>query len=317
MDEKDTPSTETIEATAASVANTAEAVTNTAASTDAVEATSSSGLIDVDKWLGNGIEFVTLYGIQILIALAIFIIGKWVAKVVTNGVRKVMEKRNVDPALISFAGNLIYSIMLIFVVIAAIDKIGVQTTSFIAVIGAAGLAVGLALQGSLANFASGVLIILFRPFKIGDFIDAGGAVGVVEEISILVTILKTPDNKKIIAPNAAIMGGVITNVTANDTRRVDMVFGVSYTDDLEKVKSILEEIIASDERILKDPAPQVVVAEHGDSSINFKVRPWTATGDYWGVYFDMHMKVKLRFDQEGISIPFPQRDVHLFQESNG
>jgi small conductance mechanosensitive channel len=228
-----------------------------------------------------------------------------------------MEKRNVDPALVSFGTNLIYAILIVFIAIAAIDKIGVKTTSLVAILGAAGLAVGFALQGALSNFASGVLIILFRPFRIGDFIDAGGAVGVVEDISILVTILKTPDNKKIIAPNSAIMGGIITNVTANETRRVDMVFGVSYTDDLEKVKSVLDDIIASDERILKDPAPQVVVAEHGDSSVNFKVRPWVKTGNYWDVYFDMHMKVKIRFDQEGISIPFPQRDVHLIQESTG
>ncbi len=316
MDEKDTPTTNTIETTTTNAADTVE--TTTAAATDASEATATNiTSMDINELAEKGIDFLTTYGIQILIALIIFIVGRWVAKVVTGGIRKMMEKRNVDPALVSFGSNLIYTILLVFVVIAAIDKIGVQTTSLVAVIGAAGLAIGLALQGSLANFASGVLIIIFRPFKIGDFIDAGGATGVVEEIGILVTILKTPDNKKIIAPNSAIMSGVITNVTANDTRRVDMVFGVSYTDDLEKVKSVLEEIIASDERILKDPEPQVVVAEHGDSSVNFKVRPWVATADYWGVYFDMHMKVKVRFDQEGISIPFPQRDVHLIQESAG
>ena len=203
------------------------------------------------------------------------------------------------------------------VVLAAISKLGIQTTGLIAILGAAGLAVGLALQGSLSNFAAGVLIIIFRPFKIGDVIDAGGALGVVEEIGILVTEMKSPDNKKIIVPNSGIMSGNITNITAKDTRRCDMTFGVGYGDDLDKTQNILMEMLKADERVLEDPAPMVVVSELGDSSVNFAVRPWVKKEDYWGVFFDMQKAVKQRFDKEGISIPFPQRDVHLFQESAG
>jgi len=261
------------------------------------------------------VDFATVYGIRIIAALLIFVIGRWIAKLLTRSVRKVMEKKEVDPALTSFVSSLLYAILLIIVVLAAISKIGVQTTSFIAILGAAGLAIGLALQGSLANFAAGVLIMLFRPFKIGDFIDAGGATGVVEEIGILATELKSPDNKKIIVPNAGIMSGNITNITANDTRRCDMAFGVSYTDDLDRVQEILMEMIKADDRVLEDPEPAVVVAELADSSINFKVRPWVKKEDYWGLYFDMQKAVKQRFDKEGISIPFPQRDVHLIQET--
>lgn len=249
----------------------------------------------------------------IVLALIIFVIGKWIAGAIKNKLRSTMEKRNVDPALISFGTSIIYYMLLIAVVLAAVQQLGFQTTSLVAVLGAAGLAVGLALQGSLSNFASGVLIIMFRPFKIGDFIDAGGQSGVVQEIGVLVTILKTPDNKKIIQPNSAIMSGAIVNVTANDTRRVDMTVGVSYSDDLDKVQNIITEVLNADSRVLKDPAPQVVVAEMADSSVNFNVRPWVATGDYWGVFFDFQKNIKQRLDQEGVSIPFPQRDVHLHQ----
>jgi small conductance mechanosensitive channel len=263
------------------------------------------------------IEFATAYGLRIIAAILILVIGRWIAKLLTKSVRKLMEKKEVDPALTSFITSLLYAVLLIIVVLAAISKIGIQTTSFIAILGAAGLAVGLSLQGSLSNFAAGVLIMIFRPFKIGDFIDAGGAQGIVEEIGILVTEMRSPDNKKIIVPNAGIMSGNITNITAKDTRRCDMDFGVSYTDDLDKVESILMEMIKADDRVLEDPEPQVVVAELGDSSINFKVRPWVKKEDYWGLFFDMQKAVKQRFDKEGISIPFPQRDVHLFQESTG
>lgn len=249
----------------------------------------------------------------IVLALIIFVIGKWIAGAIKNKLRSTMEKRNVDPALISFGTSIIYYMLLIAVVLAAVQQLGFQTTSLVAVLGAAGLAVGLALQGSLSNFASGVLIIMFRPFKIGDFIDAGGQSGVVQEIGVLVTIMKTPDNKKIIQPNSAIMSGAIINVTANDTRRVDMTVGVSYSDDLDKVQNIITEVLNADSRVLKDPAPQVVVAEMADSSVNFNVRPWVATGDYWGVFFDFQKNIKQRLDQEGVSIPFPQRDVHLHQ----
>ena len=253
--------------------------------------------------------------IAVMMALAIFIIGKWAAGKVKNAVKSTMEKRNVDAALISFGSNILYYMLMIAVVIAAVGKIGVQTTSLVAVLGAAGLAVGLALQGALSNFASGVLIIMFRPFKIGDVIDAGGQVGKVQEIGVLVTILTSPDNQKIIQPNSIIMSGSITNITAHDTRRVDMTVGVSYKDDLDKVQNIILDVLNADERILKDPAPQVVVAELADSSVNFNVRPWCATGDYWGVFFDFQKAIKQRLDNEGVSIPFPQQDVHMHQAS--
>jgi len=280
------------------------------------ESTLSKGeelLETVAQWLlQEGINI----GKAILMALIIFVVGKWIAGAIKNKLRSTMEKRNVDPALISFGTSIIYYVLMIAVVLAAVQQVGFQTTSLVAVLGAAGLAVGLALQGSLSNFASGVLIIMFRPFKIGDFIDAGGQAGVVQEIGVLVTIMKTPDNKKIIQPNSAIMSGAIVNVTANDTRRVDMTVGVSYSDDLDKVQNIILDVLNADSRVLQDPAPQVVVAEMADSSVNFNVRPWCATGDYWGVFFDFQKTIKQRLDQEGVSIPFPQQDVYMHQVAN-
>lgn len=255
-------------------------------------------------------------GLKILLALIIFVVGKWIAGAIKNKLVKTMTKREVDPALVSFGSSIVYYILLISVTLAAVQQIGFQTTSLVAILGAAGLAVGLSLQGALSNFASGVLIIMFRPFKIGDVIDAGGQVGKVNEIGVLVTIMTTPDNKKIIQPNSAIMSGAIVNITANDTRRVDMTVGVSYTDDLDKVQNIIREILNADSRVLQDPEPQVVVAELADSSVNFNVRPWSATGDYWGVYFDFQKNIKQRLDQEGVSIPFPQQDVYMHQVAN-
>jgi small conductance mechanosensitive channel len=202
------------------------------------------------------------------------------------------------------------------VFIAALSTLGFETTSFIAVIGAAGLAIGFALQGSLANFASGVMLIIFRPFSVGNFVEAGGQSGSVEEIRIFSTVLKTPDNKMVIIPNSKITGDNIVNYSAKDQRRIDMVFGIGYGDDLQRAKQILERIIAEDSRILDDPAVTIGVLELGDSSVNFAVRPWVKTADYWAVYFDLMEKVKLTFDREGISIPFPQRDVHLFQAAS-
>lgn len=255
-------------------------------------------------------------GKAILLALIIFVVGKWIAGAIRGKLKSVMEKRNVDPALVSFGTSIVYYLLLIAVVMASVQQVGFQTTSLVAVIGAAGLAVGLSLQGALSNFAAGVLIIMFRPFKIGDFIDAGGQAGVVQEIGILATIMKTPDNKKIIQPNSAIMSGAIVNVTANDTRRVDMTVGVSYSDDLDKVQNIILDVLNADSRVLQDPAPQVVVAEMADSSVNFNVRPWCATGDYWGVFFDFQKNIKQRLDKEGVSIPFPQQDVYMHQVAN-
>lgn len=255
------------------------------------------------------------YSMQILAAIVILVVGLWLAKKIKAVFVSALNKKEVDPTLIGFFCSTLHGGLVLFIVIAAIGKLGVQTTSFVAVIGAAGLAVGLALQGSLSNFASGVLLILFKPFKVGDFIKAGGEAGVVVEVGILTTEMKTPDNIKIILPNSAIMGGSITNVSAHPTRRVDMVVGVSYGDDLNKAKQIMEDLLAADERVLKDPAPTVAVSNLGDSSVDFVVRPWVNSADYWAVKFDFTQAVKEKFDAEGVSIPFPQRDVHLFQES--
>ena len=258
-------------------------------------------------------ELLAFYGLKIVAAIVIFIVGRWIAKALKNVVKRMMAKGNVDEILISFVGNLTYIALLAFVIIAALNQLGIQTTSFIAIIGAAGLAIGLALQGSLANFAAGVLMIIFRPFQVGEYIEGAGVAGSVEKVQIFTTQLKTPDNKTIIIPNAKIMGDNITNYSAKDTRRVDMVIGVGYGDDLKKVREILEDILAKDDRILEDPAPTIGVLELGDNSVNFAVRPWVKRDDYWGTYFDVTETVKRRFDEEGISIPYPQRDVHLYE----
>ena len=263
------------------------------------------------------LELVQTQGVELAInvatAIAIFYVGKMVVGMIVRGMRKVMQKQEIDKTLETFVGNLVRMVLMVVVVIAAISQLGIETTSFIAIFGAAGLAVGLALQGSLSNFAAGVLIVLFRPYRVGDFIEGAGIAGVVEQVQILTTVLRTGDNKRIIVPNGQIMDSIITNYSANDTRRVDMVVGVSYDDDLDKVRSVLEELVAAEERILKDPACTIAVSELADSSVNFVVRPWVATADYWGVMFDMTEAIKKRFDKEGISFPFPQRDVHLYK----
>jgi len=259
-------------------------------------------------------EVATFYGLRVVAAVGIFVVGRWVAKWARKLIGKLLAKRKVDPTIGSFVGNLTYIGLLTFVVIAAIAQLGVQTTSFIAIVGAAGLAIGFALQGSLTNFAAGFLMIIFHPFKVGHYVEAGGAAGVVEEMGVFTTQLKTPDNKTVIIPNAKLMGDNITNCSAKETRRVDLVVGVSYTDDLQKVKKVLQAILAKDSRILKDPAPTIAVKELADSSVNFAVRGWVKTGDYWDVYFALTEEVKNRFDAEGISIPFPQHDVHLYEQ---
>jgi small conductance mechanosensitive channel len=266
------------------------------------------------QWIETIQEFAVEYGIKIVAAVLIFIIGRWIAGLVKRLIGRLMAKREVDETIAIFVSNIAYAALLIFVIIAAIGKLGIQTGSFIAIIGAAGLAIGLALQGSLANFAAGFLIILFRPFKKGDFIEAGGSAGIVEEIQVFTTLLKTPDNKVIIVPNSNVLGGNITNFTARDTRRVDFVFGVSYSDDLKEVREVIQAVISEDERIHKDPEPMIVVSELADSSVNFTVRVWANTSDYWGVFFDTTETMKVRFDAKGISIPFPQRDLHMVTE---
>ncbi len=265
----------------------------------------------------NGIDSQTVvaFGKNIVIALLIFYVGRMAVGLVVRALRKLMQRQEVDKTLETFVCNLVRMALLVVVIIAAISALGIETTSFIAIFGAAGLAIGLALQGSLSNFAAGVLIVLFRPYKVGDYIEGAGISGSVEQVQILTTVLKTPDNKEIIVPNSQIMNSIITNYSANDTRRVDMVVGVSYTDDLDKVRKTLEELVAADDRILEEPACLIAVSALADSSVNFVVRPWAKTDDFWGVKFDLTEAIKRRFDQEGISFPFPQQDVHLYKAS--
>lgn len=261
------------------------------------------------------IDGITSYGLNVIAAILILVIGLWMAKKLRAIFCDILNKRKVDPTLIGFFSSLLHGALVVFIAIAAINKLGVQTTSFVAVIGAAGLAIGLALQGSLSNFASGVLLILFKPFAAGHFIKAGGEAGIVVEVGILTTELKTPDNVKIIMPNSQIFGGPITNFSAHSTRRVDMTVGVSYGDDLNKAKQIIHEILAQDSRVLQEPAAQVAVSNLGESSVDFVVRPWVNAADYWDFKFDFTQAVKEKFDAEGVSIPFPQRDLHVFQQS--
>ena len=261
------------------------------------------------------VDWVSQFGLKLIAAIVVFFVGKWLARRISNLLKRGLQKADTDPTLVGFVGNITYFGLLTMVVIAAVGQLGVQTTSFIAVLGAAGLAVGLALQGSLANFAAGVLMIIFRPFKSGDYIEAAGTAGSVEEVQLFTTTLKTPDNKTVIIPNAQVTAGTITNYSARDTRRLDMVFGVGYGDDLDKVKRVILEVLGEEERLLKDPEPLVAVLNLGESSVDFAVRPWVNSSDYWPVFFALQEKMKKRFDQEGISIPFPQRDVHLFQQS--
>jgi len=263
----------------------------------------------------NGLDsstFVAL-GKNIVIAILIFYIGRFATRMVVRGLRKVMQRQNIDKTLETFVCNLVRIALMVVVVIAAIGALGIQTTSFIAIFGAAGLAVGLALQGSLSNFAAGVLIVLFRPYRVGDFIDAAGISGTVEQVQILTTILKTPDNKQIIVPNSQIMDSIITNYSANETRRVDLTVGVSYDDDIDKVMATLRELVNAEERILDEPECLIKVQALADSSVNFVVRPWVKSADYWGVYFDLTEAIKKRFDAEDITFPFPQQDVHLYK----
>ena len=255
--------------------------------------------------------YVIPWGIKLVLALAIFYIGRMVVAAVVGFVRKLLSGRGMDEILVGFVSAILRWVLLLFVVIAALSQLGINTNSLVALLGAAGLAIGLSLQGSLSNLAAGVMLIIFRPFTKGDFVEAGGATGVIDNISICTTTMTTPDNKEVIVPNGAIIGSNITNYSARDTRRVDMVFGCSYDDDVRKAKRILEEIIAADDRVLKDPAPVVALSELADSSINFLVRPWAKSEDYWAVLWDTTETVKLRFDEEGLSIPYPQMDVHF------
>ncbi|MBC8471931.1 MAG: mechanosensitive ion channel [Planctomycetes bacterium] len=259
-------------------------------------------------------EYLAQYGLRLIGALIIFVIGRWLAKILSQWIETALIKSRIDKTLAKFIKNLSNIVMLIFVIMAAVKPLGIETAQFAVALGAAGLAIGLALQGSLSNFASGFLMIIFRPFKVGDFIEAAGIKGTVKEIQIFNTIINTPDNVRAIIPNGKITDGNILNYTVTGTRRVDLVIGVSYEDDLKKAQSIIESVLVSDDRVLKDPAPKVAVLELADSSVNFVVRPWVNSADYWDTYFDMTAKIKLALDKNDITIPFPQRDVHIKNE---
>ncbi len=268
----------------------------------------------MEEVISKVLENLAVYGVRVLGSIAIFLVGKWIAELITKTIRRLMDKAKVDPTLVTFLGNFSYALLITFVIIAALSNLGVNTTSFIAVLGAAGLAVGLALQGSLSNFGAGVLLILLGHFKVGDYVEAGGAAGTVEDLRIFNTVLRTPDNRVIIVPNSTIIGGNIINYSAKDTRRIEIKVGVSYEDDIRAVKEELQRIIQEDERLLRDPAPLVAVSELADSSVNFVIRPWVKAADYWDVYFGLIEKIKLRFDEKGFTIPYPQQDIHLYQE---
>lgn len=253
------------------------------------------------------------YGPILLKALAIYLIGMWIARILVKALRKILVKAKVDETLSNFLGNLAHMGIAAMVVVSAIGALGVPTTSFAAILGAAGLAVGFALQGSLGNFAAGVMIMLFRPFKVGDFIEAGGHAGSIEEIQVFATIMKTGDNKKIILPNSSVTGGSITNYSAKPTRRIDMVMGIGYEDDMKQARDVMAKILEADDRVLKDPAFVIAVDELADSSVNFVVRPWVKSSDYWAAKWDLTETIKAAFDKEGISIPYPQQDVHMHE----
>ena len=269
---------------------------------------------DMNKFAEMVQTLAVAYGIQLIAAIVIFVIGKFFAKILSRAVGKAMRRVQTDEMLVKFVVNIAYAALLAFVILAALAQLGIQTTSFIAILGAAGLAVGLALQGSLSNFAAGVMLIIFRPFKVGDFIEAGGTSGVVEEIMIFSTKMRSPDNKQLYVPNGGILSGTIVNYSAKDQRRVDLVFGCGYGDDIKQAKALLEEIVKSNPLVLVDPAPIIGVRELGESSVNFAVRPWVKTEDYWDAYCQITEAVKQGFDAAGLRIPFPQRDVHLIKD---
>ena len=256
-------------------------------------------------------ELVIAYGLKALIAVAILFVGKFVVRKLTDLAALAMRKSKLDETLISFSEDVLFALGIVFVVIAALNQLGIDTTSLAAILAAAGLAIGLSLQGSLSNLAAGIMIILFRPFKVGDYIEAGGTEGDVEDISIFTTIFITKDNKKVIVPNNEITSGIITNYSAKRKRRIDLVIGVGYDDDLAKTKKVLTKVVSAHKDVLKTPELQVAVAELGDSSVNLVVRPWVKTNDYWDVRFDLTEQIKVALDKEGISIPYPQRDLHI------
>lgn len=268
--------------------------------------------ISIDTVLNS---YLIPWGTKIVMALLVFIIGRWIAKVLTKALSRVMTKSNVDQMLVNFLGNIVNAALLAVVVLAALEQLGVNTTSAMAILGAAGLAVGLALKDSLSSFAAGVMLIIFRPFKLGDFIEAGGVSGVVEDIRIFHTVLKSGDNREITMPNAQIYSGTIINFSARETRRIDLVIGIGYDDNIKQARELLGQILSAEKTVLDDPKPTIMLLELGESSIDFAVRPWVKSGDYWTTRAALLETIKTRFDQEGISFPYPQRDIHMIQQS--
>ncbi|MCH8502275.1 MAG: mechanosensitive ion channel [Aliidiomarina sp.] len=262
-------------------------------------------------WVAENQETMLLFGGKVIVALIIIIGGFMIARALSNFMVKRLETSKIDNAVVSFLASILRAIIIVAAILMSLSHVGIQTTSFVAILGAAGLAIGLSLQGSLANFASGVLIMIYHPFKSGDYVDAGGIQGTVQRIELFTTILKTPDNKLVIVPNSRITGSEITNFSEEATRRVDMLIGVSYKADLKKTKEVLMNVITNDERVLKEPAPRVAVTALNDSSVDLIVRPWVKSEDYWPVYWDMMERIKNALDENGIGIPYPQMDVHL------
>jgi small conductance mechanosensitive channel len=281
----------------------------TAQSSVEASRTSPQHIIDVIK------QFLategTAFALNLLAAILIFIIGRWLSGLISRIIAQIMTKAKIERLLVTFVQHMTYFALLAFVVIAALDRIGIKLTALIAMIGAAALAVAFALQGSLSNFAAGILMVIFKPFKVGDFVQIAGAQGTVQEIQVLTTVINSPDNVRIIIPNAQVTAGTIQNFTANDTRMINLTIGVSYDDDLKKAKQVIESVLTADARILKTPAPTVAVSELGDSSVKIVVRPWVKPADYWDVYFDITEKLKVAIESNGMSIPFTQYDVHI------
>jgi small conductance mechanosensitive channel len=271
---------------------------------------------DPQALMQTGGEMITQWGLRVIGAVLLLVVGRWIAKRIRRGVQSMLNRAEFDPTLVPFLSAMAYWLALAVVVIAVLNAFGVQTASLVAVLGAAGLAIGLALQGTLSNLAAGVMLLVFRPFKVGDFIDAGGTAGTVQEIGLFSTRLHTPDNIRIIVPNSGVFGGTIKNFSANDTRRIDLVMGISYGDDIGVARDTMLQVLNEESRVLKDPEPVVEVAELADSSVNLVVRPWVATEDYWAVRFHLTRVLKERLEAAGCNIPFPQRDVHLFKAAD-
>lgn len=269
----------------------------------------------IDNYFKQIVDLIVIYGGRVLLAILVLIVGLWLVKRLVRLTDKAMRKRNVDPSLRPFLHSILGALLKIMLFISIASMVGVEMTSFVAVLGAAGLAVGLALQGSLANFAGGVLILLLKPFKVGDFIEGAGHAGTVREIQIFYTYLTTPSNQEIIVPNGKLSNDSITNYSFNNTRRMDMTYGIGYSDDIDKAKTILKRLVEEEDRFLEEPAYQIFVEALADSSVNIRIRTWAKNSDYWDIYNNFPEKVKKAFDAEGVSIPFPQRDVHFFDES--